>query len=202
MRILKSLALSLTLASALASAATAQEKTLFERLGGKEAITAVVDEFATRVLADSRINQKFAQSDPVRLKAQLVDQICAATKGPCQYTGRDMKSTHTNMGVTEGEFNALVEDLVGALDKFNVPETEKNELLGELGKMKGDIVEVSGTATGTALPKKFKPYKAGKGGKKEKGSKKMKEPKAPKEEKAKEEMKEEKAPKEKKSKKN
>lgn len=167
MRNLKMTVLSLSLLALLTASAAAQTKSLYERLGGKEAITAVVDEFAGRVLADARINQKFGKSDPVRLKAQLVDQICFASGGPCQYTGRDMKSTHMNMGVTEGEFNALVEDLVGALDKFNVPAAEKNELLGLLGPMKPEIVEVNSTATGTPLPKKFVAFKeSGKGSKK------------------------------------
>lgn len=172
MRNLMMAVFSFSLLIALSVSAAAQNKSLYERLGGKEAITAVVDEFAGRVLADARINQKFSKSDPVRLKTQLVDQICFASGGPCQYTGRDMKSTHSMMGVTEGEFNALVEDLVGALDKFNVPAAEKNELLGLLGPMKPEIVEVNSTATGTPLPKKFKAFKAGKGG--SKGSKKMK----------------------------
>lgn len=174
MRYLKFTILNLFLLLACALSAAAQEKALYERLGGKEAITAVVDEFASRVLADARINQKFAKSDPVRLKTQLVDQICAATGGPCQYTGRDMASAHLNMGVTEGEFNALVEDLVGALDKFNVPAAEKNELLGKLAPMKGEIVEVNSTATGTPLPKKFKPAKGDTMSKKMKGSKSKK----------------------------
>ena len=149
MRNLMMAVFSFSLLIALSVSAAAQNKSLYERLGGKEAITAVVDEFAGRVLADARINQKFSKSDPVRLKTQLVDQICFASGGPCQYTGRDMKSTHSMMGVTEGEFNALVEDLVGALDKFNVPAPEKNELLGLLGPMKPEIVEVNSTATGT-----------------------------------------------------
>lgn len=185
---LLSLSLLLTLLLALSASATAQQNPLYERLGGKEAITAVVDEFASRVLADARINQKFGKSDPVRLKAQLVDQLCAATGGPCQYTGRDMASTHLNMGVTEGEFSALVEDLVGALDKFNVPAAEKNELISLLAPMKGEIVEVNSSATGTPLPKKFKAMKAGKA---PKASKKVKEPKASKKSKAEAEMKEE-----------
>jgi hemoglobin len=162
MRNLKMTVLSLALLAAFTANATAQTKSLYDRLGGKEAITAVVDEFAGRVLADARINQKFAKSDPVRLKSQLVDQICFASGGPCQYTGRDMKTAHMNMGVTEGEFGALVEDLVGALDKFNVPAAEKNELLGLLGPMKPEIVEVNSTATGTPLPKKFKAVKGDK----------------------------------------
>ncbi len=178
MRNLKMILLSFSLLAAFAITAAAQQRSLYERLGGKEAITAVVDEFAGRVLADARINKKFASSDPVRLKTQLVDQICFATGGPCQYTGRDMKTTHMNMGVTDGEFGALVEDLVGALDKFNVPAAEKSELLGLLGPMKGDIVEVNSSATGTPLPKKFKPAKAGKSSSKSsKKEDKMKEEK-------------------------
>ena len=113
---------------------------LYERLGKKEAITAVVDDFVNRVAADSRINGKFANADIARLKAMLVDQICEASGGPCKYTGRDMKSAHVGMGITGEQFDALVGDLVATLNKFKVPEREKNELLGVLGPMKKDIV--------------------------------------------------------------
>ena len=157
MKNLKVLYVSICLLGAMSASAFAQNRTLFERLGGKDAITAVVDEFATRCLADTRINKKFALSDPARLKAMLVDQICSATGGPCQYTGRDMRTAHKKMGVTAGEFTALVEDLSGALDKFNVPAAEKTELLGLLAPMKTDIVEDQSPATGTALGKSFKP---------------------------------------------
>lgn len=137
--------------------AFAQKKSLFDRLGGKPAIVAVVDEFAARCLTDTRINKKFGKSDPARLKAMLVDQICSASGGPCQYQGRDMKSAHKSMGVTDGEFSALVENLAGALDKLKVQAADKNELLGLLAPMKTDIVEVNSKETGTALPKEFKP---------------------------------------------
>ena len=200
MRILKCFVFMLALTVLLSLASAAQAQSLFERLGGKDSISAVVDEFAGRVLADTRINAKFAKSDPVRLKAMLVEQLCAATGGPCQYTGRSMPATHANMGVTAGEFNALVEDLVGALDKFNVPQREKDELIGALAPMKAQIVENQSMATGTPLPKKFVPYSdaaAMKGKGKSKG-KKMKEEKPPKEDKK---MKEEKMKEDKKSKK-
>jgi hemoglobin len=95
-----------------------------------------------------------------RGKTMLVDQICAQTGGPCTYTGRSMKEAHANMGITEGEFDALVEDLVTTLKAFNVPDKEQNELLTALGTMKVDIVEVPGPATGTPLPKSFVPAKA------------------------------------------
>ena len=117
------------------------QASLYERLGGKPAIEAVVGEFITIVAADVRINQFFADTDIARLNTMLVDQICAATGGPCTYAGRDMKSAHAGMGVTDEHFDALVEDLVMALDKFNVPEQEKGELLAALGGMRGDIVE-------------------------------------------------------------
>ena len=120
--------------------------TLYDNLGGKKAITAVVDEFVGRVAADNRINAFFKQtaSDPKRLasfKAKLVDQICEASGGPCKYKGKSMKAAHAGMGVSGADFGALVEDLVGALDKFNVKPADKNTLLGVLGPMKSDIVE-------------------------------------------------------------
>lgn len=123
-----------------------KEKSLYDRLGKKPAITAVVDQFVANVAADSRINSFFAAtaSDAKRLasfKAKLVDQICQATGGPCKYTGKNMKEAHMNMGISTADFTALVEDLVKALDKFNVGGKEKSELLGALGGMKSDIVE-------------------------------------------------------------
>ncbi|MFO1349572.1 MAG: group 1 truncated hemoglobin [Gammaproteobacteria bacterium] len=116
------------------------EASLYDRLGGKTAIAAVVDEFVGNVAGDKRINKFFAKTDIGHLKAMLVDQICAGTGGPCTYNGKDMKTTHAGMGITEAHFNALVEDLVKALNKLNVPEKEQNELLGILGPMKSDIV--------------------------------------------------------------
>ncbi len=158
MKNIKTIVSGLCLLAVLSLPAFAQNnKSLYERLGGKEAISAVVDEFAGIVLADARIKNKFAKSDPTRLVTNLKDFVCMATGGPCQYNGLDMKKAHKRMGVTNGEFNALVEDLVAALDKFKVGEKEKNDLLGALGGMKGDIVESESTATGTELPKKFKP---------------------------------------------
>jgi hemoglobin len=140
--------------------AMSQTKTLFDRLGGLPAITAVTDEFIARVVADTRINGKFAKSSGPRLRLHLIEQLCVVTGGPCVYTGNNMKKTHKNMKVTEGEFNALVEDLVGALDKFSVPAAEKSELLGILGPLKSQIVEVNTTATSTPLPANFKPAPA------------------------------------------
>jgi len=117
-------------------------KTLYDRLGGKAAITAVVDQFVTNVADDKRINARFSTTDIPRLKKNLVDQVCMASGGPCTYSGRDMTTTHAGMKITTADFNALVEDLVASLNKFKVSETEKKDLLGILGPMKKDIVEI------------------------------------------------------------
>ena len=153
----KTIVLDLCLLMIFSVSAWAQQKSLYERLGGKDAISAVVEDFAGNVLADNRINKKFGKSDAARLLANLKDFVCFATGGPCQYTGLDMKTSHKNMGTTAGEFTALVEDLVKTLNKFNVPDKEKNELLSALAGLRGDIVESESSATGTALPADFKP---------------------------------------------
>jgi len=113
---------------------------LYDRLGGKPAVEAVVDEFLQRVAADKRINGRFFNTDLPRLRGLLIEFVCSATGGPCQYTGRDMRSAHAGFQLVEEEFTALVEDLVGALDKFNVPKKEKDELLGALGPLAKEIV--------------------------------------------------------------
>ena len=127
-------------------------RSLFERLGGTDAITAVVKDFRDRCGGDSRINSKFARTDMPRLTSMLIDQVSEATGGPAKYTGRDMKTAHAEMGVTTGEFNALVENLIATLNKFGVGKAEQDELLGILGPLKSDIVEVESSATGTPLP--------------------------------------------------
>src|SRR5690349_18894162 len=95
----------------------AASSSLYERLGKKEAITAVVDDFVGRVANDGRINGRFANANIPHLKAMLVEQICATSGGPCTYTGRDMKTTHIGMAITNEQFDALVGDLVTTLNK-------------------------------------------------------------------------------------
>ena len=128
------------------------QQSLYDRLGGGAAITSVVDDFVARCAADARINSKFARTDVPRLKAMLVEQVSAATGGPGQYTGRTMAETHRGMQVTAGEFDALVADLVATLNRFGVPDAAQAELLGILGPLRSDIVEVESSATGTPLP--------------------------------------------------
>jgi hemoglobin len=122
---------------------TAAGPSLYKRLGGREGIALVVDDFVANVVADNRINARFKGLNPAQVfkfKSNLADQMCEATGGPCAYLGRDMKATHTGMKITDAEWNATVEALTKALDKRRVPAPEQKELLALLGPMKPDIV--------------------------------------------------------------
>ena len=124
-----------------AAPAPAADRPLFDRLGGLPAITAVCDEFVNRTTTDPRIKFRFFNTDAVQLKRLLTEFVASATSGgKVAYTGRDMQTAHAGMDLVDDEFNALVENLIGALDKFKVPDREKNELLGALGPLKPQIV--------------------------------------------------------------
>jgi hemoglobin len=126
--------------SASITGAAAHTTTLYKRLGGYNAIQAVVDQAIKNIAADRRINRFFKGANIPRLRRQLADQICAASGGPCVYSGRDMKSAHAGMGIESRHFDALVQDLGKALNKFRVPAREQRELVALLAPTKKDIV--------------------------------------------------------------
>ncbi|MBM3491395.1 MAG: group 1 truncated hemoglobin [Alphaproteobacteria bacterium] len=130
----------LAAALALAACADMHEPKLYDRLGGRPAIQAVVDEFVANIAADNRINQRFARTDIPKLKMHLVDQVCEASGGPCKYTGRDMPTTHKGMNVTVAEFNATGEAMLKALRRYNVPQRKTDEVMDLLGSMQNQIV--------------------------------------------------------------
>jgi hemoglobin len=114
---------------------------LYDRLGKKDAITAVVKDFVEeRVAKDAQIKSFFANADIPGLEAKLVDQICEASGGPCKYTGKDMKTAHIGMSIKDADFNALVADLKASLDHFKVGAKEQQDLLGALAPMHDAIV--------------------------------------------------------------
>ncbi len=122
------------------SGSAANADTLYQRLGGYDAIQAVVDQMIANVAADKRINKYFAHADIPRLRHMLADQICSATGGWCVYSGKDMKTAHAGMHIRNRDFNALVQDLGMALNKYRVPAKEQHELVATLAPLKGDIV--------------------------------------------------------------
>lgn len=118
--------------------------TLYQRLGGYDAIAAVTDDFIGRLATDKQIGRFFAghsQDSLKKIRQHVVDQLCAATGGPCIYTGRDMKTSHQGLGISEADWNLGVTHLNATLDKFKVPDRERAEVLAAVGSLKKDIVE-------------------------------------------------------------
>src|SRR5207249_9525860 len=121
-----------------------QTPSLYKRLGGYDALAAVTDDFVGRLASDPQISRFFVghSTDSIKKIRQLVvDQLCAATGGPCVYIGRDTKTTHAGLGITEKDWEASVKHLIATLDKFNVPAKEKEEVLTLATTLKKDIVE-------------------------------------------------------------
>lgn len=134
---------------------TTQTRSLYDRLGGIDAISALTESWVARVGGDDRANGKFVRTDIARLMKEVVDQLCEATGGPCAYTGRSMRETHAGMKVTAGEFEVVMQRLRAALDELNIAKPEQDELVELLMPMRGDIVEVESPETGTPLPDSY-----------------------------------------------
>ena len=120
-----------------------QQASLYKRLGGYDALAEVTDDFLGRLATDPQLARFFKGHNTESLKVirqHIVDFLCVATGGPCTYTGRDMKTAHTGLGITEGDWNASVKDLTATFDKFNVPDKERQEVLTAVSGLKGDIV--------------------------------------------------------------
>lgn len=148
-RVAFALIISSVLISGLAGAGLANEPkpgqaSLYKRLGGYDAVAAVTDDFIMRLATDPQFSRFFtglSENSQKRLRQLVVDQLCAATGGPCIYIGRDMKTAHKGLGISEKDWDASVKHLVASLDKFKVPEKEKGEVLAAVSTLKKDIVE-------------------------------------------------------------
>jgi hemoglobin len=153
MRLARPAALLATLAATatLATLAYAHhpDRSLYSRLGGRPAVTAVVEDFVGNVAKDNRINKFFGGTDIPRLKRLLVQQICAGSGGPCKYEGRSMREAHRGLGIGNVDFDALVQDLVKSLNKFNVPQREQQELLVSWARCAGTWCSPSSAASNT-----------------------------------------------------
>jgi hemoglobin len=144
--ILASVVLTLTLTTAAAAQGMKQsgEKSLYDRLGGYNALAAVVDDFIGRLVGDKTFERFFAGhsiDSQKRIRQHILDQFCAATGGPCLYLGRDMKTSHAGLGITNAQWDAAATHLVASLDKYKVPEKEKGEVVAFVMTLKKDIVE-------------------------------------------------------------
>ena len=127
-----------------AQQASAPEKSLYQRLGGYDAIAAVSDDFLARLDADKTLSHfldGLSKDSLKELRQHFVDFICEAAGGPCRYTGRDMKTAHAGLGISENDWKVGVEALIATLEKLKVPKREQDEVLAAVNSLKKDIVE-------------------------------------------------------------
>ena len=113
---------------------------LYKAFGGHDGLVRITDDLFVNIAADGRISTFFEAKKIPHIKAMLVEQFCEITGGGCIYSGKDMKSVHSQLGVTEDSFFALVEDLQKAMDKNGVSFADQNKLLGALAPQSRDIV--------------------------------------------------------------
>jgi len=113
---------------------------LYRALGGETGIARVVDVSLAEIHNDLRINLLFEKTDLADLRRLLIEQICAATGGPCTYTGRDMEEAHSGLNLTDADFDAFVDDLVRAMNSLKVPADLQKQLLDLLGPMRPEVV--------------------------------------------------------------
>jgi hemoglobin len=121
------------------------EKTLYERLGGYDSISAVANDLLPRLQADSRLARYWnhrGQDGVAREKQLLIDFLCSSAGGPVYYTGRDMKTSHKGMRISESDWSAFLGHLNATLDAFQVPQNERDEVVAFVQSTKADIVDV------------------------------------------------------------
>ena len=126
------------------SLAHQESASLYKRLGGYDALAAVTDDFIKGLATDKQLSRFFigvSNDSKKRIRQLVLDQLCAATGGPCIYIGRNMRTVHEGLGITEDDWNISVKLLAQTLDKFKVAKTEKDDLFKILVTLKPDIVE-------------------------------------------------------------
>lgn len=122
----------------------ADEKSLYHRLGGYDAIAAVSDEFIARLATDEQEKRFFAgfsNDSKLRIRQLLIDIVCKSTGGPCVYIGRDMKTAHAGSGITKADWDRSLKIFGEVLNKFKVPDKEQQELAALLTPLEKDVVD-------------------------------------------------------------
>jgi len=120
------------------------EKTLYERLGGYDAISAVVKDLLPRLMSDSQLGRFWENrgADGINREEQLlIDFLCSSAGGPLLYTGRDNKTSHKGMGISESDWEKFIAHLNATLEKFELPQQERSDVIGFIESTKADIVE-------------------------------------------------------------
>ncbi|MTI99345.1 MAG: group 1 truncated hemoglobin [Marinobacter adhaerens] len=115
------------------------DASLYQQLGEREGIADVVEDLLYLIVEDDRINQQFKGMDVAQFHHNLTDQLCELSGGPCSYTGREMRELHSDMAITDTQFNALAENLILAMEENDIPTGAQNRLIKRLLPLYPDI---------------------------------------------------------------
>jgi hemoglobin len=138
----KLFAISALLLASISASFAQNNDALYQALGQKAGLSALMDDFMVRLMADARLQPFFKETNQTNFKTQLADQLCQVSGGPCAYKGADMKSSHSNMDINKTHFNALVEVLQLSMDAKGIAFSAQNQLLARLAPMNRDIITV------------------------------------------------------------
>jgi hemoglobin len=136
-------------AAASAIQAADNEPSLYDRIGGEPVARAICEDIWTNHTLNPIVSNRFTNSDPEYVKQKVFEIFAASTGGPVKYTGKDMLTTHATMNINDMEFNAVVDDVLKALDMNNVGARERGEVLAILWSVKDQVV--NGKLTTRAL---------------------------------------------------
>jgi len=135
-----SLAAAVSLLAIASTPASAADDSLFLELGGLQGVTKLAQYHVQSMLADSRISAKFVHTNVEHLQQMTADLLCVVTGVPCEYKGRALAEAHQNLDLHNSDFNAVTEDLIGAMNKAGIPFRAQNRLLARVAPAQHDVV--------------------------------------------------------------
>jgi hemoglobin len=128
--------------SLLIGCANTGNRTLYEEMGGQQAIVQLADHFVMEIASDNRVLPRFLDSSVERFREKIIEHFCWVADGPCEYTGDSMIRVHAGMDISSAEFNAVVENLIAAMDKTGIALSAQNQLLERLALLRPEIMGI------------------------------------------------------------
>lgn len=136
------LGVALTLGACATQQPAGTNSTLYQALGAEQGIEQIADNFIMEIAYDPRVFERFADSNVQRFREKIIEHFCYVADGPCEYTGDSMVLVHRGMDINSAEFNAVVEDLIAAMDNAGTPISAQNRLLERLAGLRPQIIEI------------------------------------------------------------
>ncbi|MDP2283026.1 MAG: group 1 truncated hemoglobin [Pseudohongiella sp.] len=134
--------LSIGLVTFLSSCASNSQQSLYDEIGGQAVLETLVDNFIMEIASDNRVLPRFLDSNVNRFREKMIEHMCLLADGPCIYTGDDMVQVHAGMNINSAEFNAIVEDLMSAMDKTGIVLSAQNQILERMAPLRPQVIGI------------------------------------------------------------